>query len=79
MKLSNLKIAVALLVFMALYGSYNIPGVKAQKVIQVICTLLSIACMVLIIRNPAEQKKKWWNVSLAVLLLVTLVGFIIGK
>lgn len=79
MKPSNLKIAVAVLVFIALYGSYNIPVVKAQKIVQVITILLSIGCMVLIIRNPAEQKKKWWNISLAVLLLATLVGFMIGK
>ena len=79
MKPSNLKIAVAILVFFALYGSYNIPLVKAQKAIQVVCTLLSIGCMVLIIRNPGEQKKKWWNISLTVLLLATLVGFMIGK
>ncbi len=79
MKPSNLKIAVAILVFVALYGSYNIPVVKAQKLVQVVSTLLSIACMVLIIRNPSEQKKKWWNISLTVLLLATLVGFVIGK
>ncbi|MCD8540025.1 MAG: hypothetical protein LRY55_09835 [Leadbetterella sp.] len=79
MKPANLKIAVAILVFMALYGSYNIPVVKAQKVIQVVSTLLSIGCMVLLIRNPAEQKKKWWNITLTVLLVATLVGFMIGK
>lgn len=79
MKPSNLKIAVAILIFFALYGSYNIPVAKAQKAIQVVCTLLSIGCMVLIIRNPEEQQKKWWNISLTVLLLATLVGFMIGK
>lgn len=79
MKPSNLKIAVAILIFFALYGSYNIPMVKAQKAIQVITTLLSIGCMVLLIRNPEERNKKWWNISLTVLLLATLVGFMIGK
>ncbi len=79
MKPSHLKIAVAVLVFIALYGSYNIPVVKAQKIVQVTSTLLSIGCMALIIRNPSEQKKKWWNISLTVLLLATLVGFVIGK
>lgn len=79
MKPSQLKIAVAVLVFIALYGSYNIPVVKAQKVIQVLSTLMSIGCMVLLLRNPAEQKKKWWNITLTVLLVATLVGFVIGK
>lgn len=79
MKPSNLKIAVAILVFIALYGSYNVPVIKAQKIVQVISTLMSIGCMVLIIRHPSEQKKRWWNITLTVLLLATLVGFIIGK
>lgn len=79
MKPFNLKIAVALLVFIALYGSYNVPVVKIQKLIQVVSTLLSIGCMVFILRHPEEQTKKWWNISLTVLLLATLVGFIIGK
>ncbi len=79
MKPSNLKIAVAILVFMALYGSYNIPGVKIQKAIQVACTLLSLGAMVLILRHPEEQKKKWWNITLTVLLVATLVGFFIGQ
>ncbi|MBX2954180.1 MAG: hypothetical protein KF870_16895 [Leadbetterella sp.] len=79
MKPANLKLAVVLLVFFALYGSYNVPMVKAQKAIQVVSTLLSIGCLVLLIRNPAEQHKRWWNISLTVLLLVTLVGFMIGK
>ncbi len=79
MKPFNLKLAVVVLVFLALYGSYNVPVVKAHKIIQVGSILLSIGCMVLILRNPAEQKKKWWNISLTVLLLATLVGFMIGK
>ena len=79
MKPFNLKLAVVVLVFLALYGSYNVPVVKAQKIIQVGSILLSIGCMVLTLRNPAEQKKKWWNISLTVLLLATLVGFMIGK
>lgn len=79
MKPFNLKLAVVVLVFFALYGSYNVPVVKAQKIIQVVSILLSIGCMVLILRNPSEQKKRWWNISLTVLLLATLVGFMIGK
>lgn len=79
MKPYNLKLAVVLLVFVALYGSYNVPVVKAQKIVQVASILLSIGCMVLILRNPSEQKKKWWNITLTVLLLATLVGFMIGK
>jgi len=79
MKPFNLKIAVVILIFIALYGSYNVPGVKVQKLIQVVSILLSIGCMAFILRHPEEQKKKWWNISLTVLLLATLVGFIIGK
>lgn len=79
MKPYNLKVAVVILVFVALYASYNVPVVKAQKVVQVASTLLSIGGMVLILRNPSEQKKKWWNITLTVLLVATLVGFMIGK
>ena len=79
MKPSNLKIAVAVLVFFALYGSYNIPVIKAQKAVQVVSVLLSLGCMALLLRHPDEQRKKWWNITLTVLLLATLIGFFIGK
>jgi cell division protein FtsW (lipid II flippase) len=74
-KPSNLKIAVAILVFVALFASYNIPGAAGQKVVQIISLVSSLFFMFLIMRNPLERGKKWLNIILSVLLLATLVAY----
>ncbi len=76
-KPSNLKIAVALLVFVALFASYNVPGAVGQKVVQIISLVTSLFFMFMIMRNPIEKDKKWLNIILSVLLLATLVAYTI--
>lgn len=78
-KPSNLKAIIAILVFIALFGSYQIPIASVQKVVQVICLAVCLICMFLIMRDPEEQGKKWLNIILSILLLATLVAYIIAK
>jgi drug/metabolite transporter (DMT)-like permease len=79
MKLSNIKLLIGLLVFFALYLSYNIPVVKIQKLTQIGSTALALVGMFLVFRHPQEQDKKWLNLTLMVLLAATLVGYAIVK
>lgn len=79
MKLSNIKLALGVLIFFSLYLSYNIPVVKLQKISQIGTTALALAAMVYIFRHPDEKDKKWLNLTLIVLITATLVGYAIVK
>ncbi len=79
MKLSNIKLVLGLLMFFALYLSYNIPTVKIQKILQIGSTSLALIAMLYVFRHPGEQDKKWTNLCLVVLIAATLVGYIIVK
>jgi cell division protein FtsW (lipid II flippase) len=74
-KPSNLKLAVAILVFVALYLSYNIPGAFGQKIVQIASLVSSLFLMFVIMRNPEERGKKWLNIILSVLILATLLTY----
>lgn len=74
-KPSNLKAAIAILVFVALFASYNVPGAVGQKVVQILSLVTSLFLLFVIMRNPEEKSKKWLNIVLFVLLLATLVAY----
>lgn len=75
LKPSYLKLGIALLVFVALFASYQVPIVSAQKFIQVISLGISIFLMLIIMRNPMESSKRWLNLFLIALLSASLLAY----
>lgn len=78
-KTSIIKIAIALLVFMALYGSFQIPVPFIQKIIQVTCLGLALVGMFLVMRTPEESGKRILNIVLSVAILACLLAFLFVK